>query len=114
MTSSIRRLLVIFAAMTFALLSLLATGATHFSSDDPDFPAFVDLENGEFNKEEYMTRRAEAIALKRGISKDTPFDPQARPAALQQIELQQEREARMPQSNIKDSLLAPWIPLGPA
>ena len=114
MTPSIRRLLVLFAVMTFALLSLLVTGATDsYLDDDPDLPPYA-VTNGELSKEEFMTRRAEAIALKRGISKDTPFDPQARPAAVQEMELQEERVAKMPQSYIKDSLLAAWTPLGPA
>ncbi len=60
-----------------------------------------------------MRRRAEGIALKRGISKDAPFDPQARPAALREMELQEELVARMPQSTI-NGLLEPWTPLGPA
>jgi photosystem II stability/assembly factor-like uncharacterized protein len=101
--------------MTFALLTLLVTGATNFPNwgDDPDLPPYA-VTNGEFSKEDFMTRRAEGIAMKRGISKDTPFDPQARQAALRQMELEEERVAKMPQSNVKDSLLAPWTPLGPA
>ena len=86
-----------------------------FWDDDPDLPPrFVPPRNTEFSKEEFMTRRAEGIALKRGIGKDTPFDPQARPAALRQMELQEEFVASMPQSNLKDALLAPWVSLGPA
>jgi hypothetical protein len=84
-------------------------------NDDPDLPpGFVGPPNSEFSKEEFMLRRAEGIALKRGINKDAPFDPQARPAALQQMELQEESVAKMPQSNLKDVLLAPWTPIGPA
>ena len=82
---------------------------------DPDLPPdFIGPPNSEFSKEEFMTRRAEGIALKRGISKDTPFDPQARQEALRQMELQEEFVAGMPQSNLRDGLLAPWTPLGPA
>jgi photosystem II stability/assembly factor-like uncharacterized protein len=43
-----------------------------------------------------------------------PFDPQSRPGAVQQMELQEQRIAAMGKSRAKDSLLAPWIPLGPA
>ena len=114
MKSSIRSLLIIFAAMTFALLSLLATGATDSHlDDDPDLPPYS-VTNGELSKEEFMERRAEAVGLKRGISKDTPFDPQARPQAIAQMEGQQELVARMPKSARIDSLLAAWTALGPA
>ena len=83
--------------------------------EDPDLPPdFIGPPNRDFSKEEFMIERAEGIALKRGISKDTPFDPQARPAALRQMEQQEERVARMPQSPMRDALLAAWIPLGPA
>ncbi len=116
MTSSTRRLLVVLAAITFALLSLLVSGATDFfdSGEDPDLPPLMKGRAGGFDKEEFMRQRAEGIALKRGISKDTPFDPMARTAALQEMELQEQRVAKMPRSEGKDSLLAPWIPLGPA
>src|SRR6185295_722922 len=114
MMSSIRRLLVILAVMSFALFSLLVSGATgifHWN-DDPDLPSFSKGggEAEEIDKEEYMTRRAEAIAQKRGISKDAPFDPQARPTALRQMELQEKSVVSMPKSHARDSLLAPWIP----
>ena len=86
MTPSIRRLLVLVAVMTFALLSLLVTGARNSNlADDPDMAPY-ELTNGELSKEEYMTRRAEAIAQRRGISKDAPFDRQARPAAVREME----------------------------
>src|SRR5258705_11986803 len=115
MTFSKRRLLFPVAVMTFALLTLLVSGATfHFWSDDPDLPSFGKGGEMEIDKEEYMTRRAEATAQKRGISDGARFDPQARPAALRQMEIQEHHVANMPQSLAKDALLAPWIPLGPA
>ena len=60
-----------------------------------------------------MRLRAEGIAQKRGISEGASFDPQARPAALGQMDLQEQAIARMPKSLAKDSLLAAWTPLGP-
>lgn len=112
MTSSKRRLLFLVALLTFALLTIIiASGAVnfHFLSDDADLPSgkVVKLE---VDKEDFMTRRAEGLAEKRGIHKDAPFDPQARPAALQQMELQEQRIAAMGKSHAKDALLAPWIP----
>jgi hypothetical protein len=115
MTFSKRRLLFPIALVTFALLTLVATGAInlHFLTDDADLPSGKVLKL-EVDKEEFMTRRAEYIAQKRGIHKDVPFDPQARPAAVQQMDVQQKQVLNMPSSLAKDSLLAPWIPLGPA
>ena len=41
------------------------------SADDPDLPPnSVGLPDSDFSKEDFMLRRAEGIALKRGIGKD--------------------------------------------
>src|SRR5882724_3546465 len=105
MTFSKRRLLFPVAVMTFALLTLIASGAGfHFWSDDADLPSFAKGGEMEIDKEEYLTRRAEAISQKRGISKDAPFDPQARPAAVREMELQEQRVAGLPKSHARDSL----------
>ena len=115
MTSSKRRLLFPVALIAFALFALVVSGAInlHFLTDDADLPSgkVVKLE---VDKEDFMTRRGEYIAQKRGIHKDVPFDPQARPEAVQRMDVQQKQVANMPSSFAKDSLLAPWIPLGPA
>ncbi|HVF47657.1 MAG TPA: hypothetical protein VNA17_08840, partial [Pyrinomonadaceae bacterium] len=50
-----------------------------FANDEPDLPAFLDKAKSKFSKEEFMTGRAEHIALKRGIDKDKPRpDPRIR------------------------------------
>ena len=54
-------------------------------NDDPDRGPF---ETG-MSEEEYLLKRAEAIAEKRGIEKDKPFDPQLRIDAIQQMERQE-------------------------
>jgi hypothetical protein len=80
--------------------------------DDPDLPpGFLGSLNGEFSKEEFMVRRAEDVSARRGISKNTPFDPQARSAAIAQMEAQ---EALRAQTFSPMAVLAPWVPLGPA
>ena len=115
MTFSIRRLLVLFAVMTLAFVTLLAsgTGLRFWSDNDADLPSFGKGGEIEVDKEEYMMRRAEGIAQKRGISEGARFDPQARPAALREMEIQEHHVANMPRSLAKDALLAPWIALGP-
>src|SRR6187455_1411320 len=61
---------------------------------DPDLPPdFIGPPSG-FSKEDFMLRRAEGIALKRGIDKDKPFDPRFRQAAIAQMERQEALEAQ--------------------
>jgi hypothetical protein len=102
--------------MTFALMSLLITGAAglRFWEDDADLPKIGKGENEDIDKEAYMARRAEAIAERRGIGEGTTVDPKARAAAVRQMDAQQKSIAGMPKSNAADALLAPWIALGPA
>src|SRR6185295_9005434 len=69
---------------------------------------------GELSKEEFMEHRAEGIALKRGISKDSVVDPQARQQAIAEMDRQEQLISKLPNSHAKDALLAPWIPIGPA
>lgn len=82
--------------------------------DEPDIPGFLLEAKSKFSKEEFMMKRAEGIALKRGISKDQPFDRKARQAAIREMELQEAGIAQMPESGKKDSLLAAWTAIGPA
>ena len=72
------------------------------SDEEPDLPPFVPPN---FNKEEFMTRRAEYIAQRRGVSDDAPFDPKARTAAIAEMEKQQRDIV---------GVQAVWTPLGPA
>jgi len=113
MTSYLRALLILLAVMAFAVLTLLGSVAAPYWGDDPDLPPFA-VTDATFNKEDFFRRRAEGVALKRGISPDVEFDRMARPEALRQMELEEERVAKMPHSNVKNALLAPWIPIGPA
>ena len=72
--------------------------------DEPDMPDFAKYK---VNKEEFMTRRAENLAMLRGVDKDKPFNPQLRIDGIRQMERQQEDLARS---------LAPqavWTELGP-
>ena len=79
--------------------------------DEPDLPGFL---KNNFSKEEFMSRRAEYIGLKRGYDEEHPADPRLRQTAIATMEGQQTRVASMPESEERDSLLAAWIPIGPA
>ncbi len=78
--------------------------------DEPDLPDFARFK---VNKEEFMTRRAEFIAELRGITKDAPVDPKLRIGAIAEMEKQETLRAAMPDSDIKDGLLTPWMEIGP-
>ncbi len=78
--------------------------------EEPDMPSF--LQNS-ISKEEFMTKREENIAMYRGIQEGKPFNPQLRVNAIHKLEEQEQKRAEMPQSNLKDSLLATWTELGP-
>jgi len=86
--------------------------AAYFETD-PDMGPFEDAKKG-ITKEDFMLKRSEGIALKRGIAKDMPFDPQARPAAIQEMDRQEDLLARSAVKNGKAALLAAWTPIGPA
>ncbi len=57
-----------------------------FTDDDPDVPRTW---KNVMSKEEYMLKRAEHIALLRGIGTGLPFNPSLRMQAIQQLEQQQ-------------------------
>ncbi len=73
-----------------------------YFTGDPDAGPYVPG----LDKKEYMMRRDEAIGFKRGLFKDNMPDPQARPAAIRQME-EQERNRR------PDAPLAAWTEIGP-
>lgn len=83
------------------------------AESDADLPPKMRMEE-ETEKEEFLQLRSEGIALKRGLGPGTVVDPQARPAAIQEMERQELRVARMRRSGKKESLLAAWTPIGPA
>jgi hypothetical protein len=89
-----------------------------FFEREPDMPSESEDDKERISrageKEEYLTRRAEAYALLRGIDGETPVDPQLRISAVKGLEKEQERLSRMPESSFKDALLADWAPIGPA
>ncbi len=80
---------------------------------DPDMGRFRN-EKGGMSREEFMLRRAEGVAMKRGIIEGQPFDPGLRPAAIFELDRQEELRATLPESQAKNSLLATWSEIGPA
>lgn len=76
---------------------------------DPDLGPF----ETSMSREEFMAKRADEIAFKRGVEKDKPFDPQKRIAALKQLERQEIERIHMADSPIRNSVLAAWTEIGP-
>jgi photosystem II stability/assembly factor-like uncharacterized protein len=57
-----------------------------FGQNDPDMPNFP---GNTMTKEEFMILRSEAIGVRRGIIKDTPFNPMDRIVAIRKMEEQE-------------------------
>ncbi|MGB3006259.1 MAG: hypothetical protein WBC06_07110, partial [Chitinophagaceae bacterium] len=68
-----------------------------------------DLNKHKGVKEEFMQRRAEAIAQLRGVTKDQPFDPAKRLAAVQLMERQRAERASAGRA-MPDAV---WTEIGP-
>lgn len=78
---------------------------TVFGQGDPDMPEF---RGNTMTKEEFMIRRSEAIAMKRGILKDVPFNPADRIAAIRKMEEQERMLLLTP-----GFAAAAWTEIGP-
>jgi hypothetical protein len=88
--------------------------------NDPDLPRDVKT----LDKENYLQRREEYNALRRGLEFGRPFDPRARGRAIQQMEvqeaLQSERSRLFRSEAVSGSLqfaqtdVPVWTPLGPS
>ncbi len=76
---------------------------------DPDMGPF----DPGMSREEFMSKRSDAIALKRGVEKDKPFNPQLRVDAVKQLEQQEQKRSRMPASPAKTAVVAAWTEIGP-
>jgi photosystem II stability/assembly factor-like uncharacterized protein len=81
--------------------------------EDPDMPGFLQKAKKEFTKEEFMTKRSEAIAEKRGVEKDKPFDPQNRVKAIRKMEQQETERTGNPDSLENRTIQAAWTEIGP-
>lgn len=89
----------------FLFLSQLCFGQT----EDPDMPEFS---NNSTNKEEFLTRRAEAIAAKRGVEPGKPFNPMDRIYAITLMD-QQFQNLQANRNTTTSSLLGAWTEIGP-
>src|SRR5688572_11940577 len=95
-----------------------------FTEDDPDVPRTW---KNVMSKEEYMLKRAEHIALLRGIGTGLPFNPSLRMQAIRELEQQQQRvlagketttesntnSDQTPSNVAAAPLSGNWTPIGP-
>ena len=88
------------------ILSQITIGQTPV---DPDFP---DLDNNRTDKEQFLIRRAEAIAAKRGIEPGKPFNPLDRINAIKLME-KQIQNLNVNGNTTTGSLVGAWTEIGP-
>ena len=80
---------------------------------DPDIPRLLKDARNKIGREDFLTKRAEGAALRRGIVKGQEYDPNLRPLAIQQMKNQEEVFAKNASS--EQNLVAPaWTAIGPA
>ena len=91
----------------------LCPGLSQAQENDPDLPRFAKPVNTQFSKEDFMTRRAEAAAMKRGLHADKRVNPRDRQAAIQQMEQQQRSIATAPTSAAQVAMTTAWTEIGP-
>ena len=92
---------------------LLSPTVVQAQETDPDIPRRAKPVQTDFSKEEFMTRRAEGAALRRGIDKDSTADPKQRIAAISVMQAQQAAIAAMPPSLRRNVLTTAWTEIGP-
>lgn len=90
----------------FCFLLLIQSVLAQVGPGPSDFARFKQ------NKEEFMQRRAEALAQKRGVEKNKPFDPRLRTEAVRLMEAQ---KAQLQNSRIQTNIGidGSWTELGP-
>ncbi len=71
---------------TILALFFFVQSQSSFGQNDPDMPNFP---GNTMTKEEFMILRSEAIGVRRGIIKDTPFNPMDRILAIRKMEDQE-------------------------
>lgn len=89
-------------------LGLMSLSMVSFAQEDPDMPSSF---GNTTNKEDFMLRRAEYIAMRRGIEIDKPFDPMNRINAIHQMELQRRNLINANPTNRLTTLT--WTEIGP-
>ena len=108
-----------FCALSLCLLILSfapAGGASRAASQkkevevDADLPARLSVE---IDKSEYLRRRAEATAMKRGMFDDPTGKMRARAIDMLTKQEQQQRQVRLSNPASPDVIAGTWTPLGP-
>ena len=99
--------------LILACAVLLSPMVVQAQETDPDIPRRVKPVQTDFSKEEFMTRRAEGAALKRGIDKDSTADPKQRISAISVMQAQEAAVAAMPPSLRRNILTTAWTEIGP-
>lgn len=103
------------AAISFwsPISSVFAGMDSIFSEKEPDIPAMLRNAKDSISKEEFLQKRDESYAMRRGVNNGKVPEPAARVEAVETMERQAQDVARMPASPEKNRLLAAWTAIGP-
>ena len=94
-----------FFTQTALFFFFLFLAQISFGQTNPDIPDFARYK---INKEEFMKRRAAAIAKMRGIADSTTIiDPQIRMDAIRQMDAQEEQQRTAGSNNLIGDA---WVP----
>ncbi|HMT07722.1 MAG TPA: VCBS repeat-containing protein [Pyrinomonadaceae bacterium] len=93
--------------------AVLAGMDASFFEKEADIPAMLKNAKESISKEEFLQKRDESYAQRRGVNNDKIPEPGARAGAVQTMDRQQQDVARMPDSPDKNRLLAAWTAIGP-
>lgn len=102
---------IIFFAIPFS--NVVANIDETFFDKDPDIPAILKDSKDQVSKEEFLSKRDEAWAMRRGVNNGKIPEPGARSEAVAEMDRQAQDIARMPASPEKNRLLAGWTAIGP-
>lgn len=98
---------------TTPLSNVLAGMDEAFFEKEPDMTVLLKDAKDQISKEEFLQKRDEATAIRRGVNNGRAPEPGARATALKAMEMQEQEVLRKPASAEKNALLASWMPLGP-
>ena len=86
MSSTLKCATMALVGVALGACAMLYSSAVRAQENDPDVPRFAKPTNTVFVKEEFMARRAEGAARKRGLHPDKPVNPILRQDAIAVME----------------------------
>ena len=113
MTTGLKRATTTVISLALGASALLISTVLGAQEIDPDVPRFAKPTNTVFVKEEFMARRAEGAARKRGLHPGKPVSPILRQNAIAVMETQQREVSLRAAASGQIDLTAAWQEMGP-